>query len=78
MPEATTMTYIASDETVLTPHLYKDGKYVASKTRFKKDYVRVESLSELIILARRGFRIRMSNTDITNHRAPSLVIPTLV
>ena len=42
----------------LTPHLHKDGMYVASMTRFKKDYVRVASVEELVILIAQGFRIR--------------------
>jgi len=58
---------------VLTPHRYGDGKYVASMSRFEKDYVRVETLRELRILAEHGFRIRMSNGNSTKHRAPSLI-----
>jgi len=60
---------------VLTPHLHEDGKYVASMTRFEKDYVRVESIRELGILAKHGFSIRMSSPSSTNHRAPSLISP---
>jgi hypothetical protein len=59
--------------TVLTPHVHNDGRYVASKTRFEKDYVRVESLREVRILATHGFSIRMSNQQNPNHRAPSLI-----
>ena len=58
---------------ILTPHQYEDGKYVASMTRFEKDYVRVETLRELRILAEQGFRIRMSNANSAKHRAPSLI-----
>lgn len=61
--------------TVLTPHLHEDGKYVASMTRFEQDYVRVESLRELGILAQHGFSLRMSCTSSDNHRAPSLISP---
>lgn len=58
---------------VLTPHKYGDGKYVASMTRFEKDYVKVETLGELRTLAKHGFRIRMSNAKSAKHRAPSLI-----
>jgi hypothetical protein len=78
--EATAMSYIVSrgDEVgaVLTPHLHEDGKYVASMTRFEKDYVRVESMRELGILAKHGFSIRMSSPSSTCHRAPSLISPS--
>ncbi len=60
---------------VLTPHLHEDGKYVASMTRFEQDYVRVETVRELGILARNGFSVRMSNPYSANHRAPSLISP---
>ncbi len=60
---------------VLTPHLHEDGKYVASMTRFEKDYVRVESIRELGILAKHGFSIRMSGPSSAKHRAPSLISP---
>jgi len=63
----------AESGVTLRPHLYEDGKYVASRTRFKRDYVRVESERELRILARHGFRIRMSNLSSAKHRSPSLV-----
>ena len=59
----------------LTPHKHEDGKYVASLTRFESDYVRVETLRELKILADNGFSIRMSNPDSKNHRSPSLISP---
>lgn len=62
-------------ETVLTPHLHEDGKYVASMTRFERDYVRVESVRELGILAKHGFSIRMSSFSSINHRAASLISP---
>ncbi len=55
----------------LTPHRHKDGMYVASMTRFEKDYVRVASVEELSILMAQGFRVRMSAQGI----APSLIAP---
>ncbi|NNB08290.1 hypothetical protein HBN83_20525 [Pseudomonas fragi] len=56
----------------LYPHLHKDGKYVASPTRFEIDYIRVDELDELEVLVRSGYAVRMSNPDIPN--APSLII----
>lgn len=63
---------------VLTPHKHDDGKYVASLTRFEDDYIRVETVRELKILADNGFSVRMSNPDTKNHRSPSLIIPSSI
>ena len=60
---------------VLTPHKHNDGKYVASLSRFEVDYIRVETLRELKILADKGFSVRMSNPESENHRSPSLISP---
>ena len=79
MSEAAAISYTVSrgnePGAVLTPHLHDDGKYVASMTRFEQDYIRVESIRELGILAKHGFSIRMSSLSSTNHRAPSLISP---
>lgn len=79
MAEAASMSYTVSrgnePGAVLTPHLHEDGKYVASMTRFEQDYVRVESVRELAILAQHGFSVRMSSSCSANHRAPSLISP---
>ncbi|OAX87257.1 hypothetical protein A7D16_16230 [Xanthomonas nasturtii] len=79
MAEATAISYTVSRGRepgfVLTPHLHEDGKYVASMTRFEQDYVRVESVRELGILAQHGFSIRMSSHISANHQAPSLISP---
>ena len=48
----------------LYPHLHKDGKYVASPTRFEIDYIRVDELDELEVLVRSGYAARMSNPEI--------------
>ena len=64
--------------TVLIPHKHDSGKYVASKTRFEKDYIYVESLRELGILRENGFSIRMSNQDSLHHCAPSLISPSSI
>ncbi|MBS7422748.1 hypothetical protein KHW15_00160 [Pseudomonas syringae] len=57
---------------MLYPHLHKDGKYVASPTRFEIDYIRVDNLDELEVLVRSGYAARMSNPEISN--APSLIV----
>ena len=79
MAEATAMSYTVSRGTepgaVLTPHLHDDGKYVASMTRFEQDYIRVESIRELGILAQHSFSVRMSSPSSISHRAPSLISP---
>lgn len=59
---------------ILTPHLYEDGSYVASLTRYKKDHIRVRTHSELYLLAKQGYAIRMSNPCSAHHRAPSLIL----
>lgn len=56
----------------LYPHLHRDGKYVASPTRYEIDYIRVDELPELEVLVRSGYAARMSNPEIPN--APSLII----
>lgn len=56
----------------LYPHLHKDGKYVASPSRFEVDYIRVEKIEELAALVRSGYAARMSNPDIPN--PPSLIV----
>ena len=60
---------------VLTPHKGDDGKYVASPTRFKKDYVKVERVEDLIPLMQKGYGVRMSHQDSDTHRGPSLIRP---
>jgi hypothetical protein len=59
----------------LSPHKHDDGSYVASKTRFERDYIRVESLTKLVALAKAGYKVRMSARDSKKHRAPSLISP---
>jgi hypothetical protein len=56
-----------------TPHRYADGCYVASPSRFERDYVRVDTLEKLIGLWQRGYKIRMSAPDSEHHRSPSLI-----
>lgn len=59
----------------LWPHRYADGCYVASLSRFERDYVRVDTLDKLIDLWRQGYKIRMSASDSDYHRYPSLIAP---
>jgi hypothetical protein len=55
----------------LTPHVHKDGQIVVSKTRFKKDYVKVAPTEFLLPWLEKGFRVRMSAPGV----APSLISP---
>lgn len=64
--------------TILRPHVHSDGCYVVSMTRFEKDYVRVENESELVDWVARGYRVRMSNPGVPNHRSPSLIAPASI
>lgn len=66
----------AEPDTILYPHKHNNGKYVASMSRFKKDYIYVDTLRELSILAKYGFSIRMSNKNTQNHNSPSLISPS--
>lgn len=58
---------------VMKPHKYKNGMYVASKSRFSSDYIYVESIDELASLLAIGYKIRMSIPDVKN--VPSLIKP---
>lgn len=57
--------------TPLSPHLHEDKMYVATRTRFKADYVRVKTIDQLEALVQKGYGARMSNSDIPN--APSFI-----
>ncbi len=57
--------------TELTPHVYQDGCYVVSLTRFEKDYIRVPRNERLTPWLTRGFKVRMSAGGI----APCLIAP---
>ncbi|MFQ2672723.1 hypothetical protein ACK3ZR_16820 [Aeromonas caviae] len=56
----------------LYPHLHEDNMYVATRTRYKADYVRVKTLEQLEALVQQGYGARMSNPDIEN--APSFIV----
>lgn len=62
---------------ILHAHLHADGTYVVSKTRFEKDYVRVEEPAKLLPWLERGYRLRMSNRDM-GVTAPSLIHPKAI
>jgi hypothetical protein len=58
--------------TILYPHLHRDGNYVVSMTKFKKDYKFVDDSSELLGWLEKGFRLRMSN------KAGGIATPSLI
>ncbi|WP_262967079.1 hypothetical protein [Methylobacter psychrophilus] len=56
---------------ILTPHKFKDGHYVVSKTRFKSDHIMMSSIIEVYDHLKKGYRVRMGNTE---HKiSPSLI-----
>lgn len=59
----------------LWPHRYSGGYYVASHERFERDYLRVESIEELIDHWKQGYKIRMSAPNSQHHQSPSLIAP---
>ncbi len=68
-----TVTRGESRGAVLYPHQHSDGKYVASMTRFERDYIWVNTIEELLPYLKKGYSIRMSNQR--SHRTPSLISP---
>jgi hypothetical protein len=64
--------------TILTPHIYADGCYVVSKSRYEKHYVRVRSIEEVRKYLGRGYSLRMSNQSQPAHRSPSLISPASI
>lgn len=58
---------------VLLPHQYADGSYVASQSRYERDYIRVTTIDELIELWKQGYKVRMSAPNSEYHRSPSLI-----
>jgi hypothetical protein len=60
----------------LLPHLHKGGYYVASTSRFEKDYIKVETLEELraLVLAGYGARLKAHNSQ----NAASIIIPASI
>ncbi|WP_417507833.1 hypothetical protein [Marinomonas gallaica] len=53
------------------PHLHQNGKYVVSKTRFKEDYIYVDSINDVKKYLDLGYKVRVSSLDPKT--APSLV-----
>jgi hypothetical protein len=62
---------------MLLPHRHKDGMYVVSATRFEKDYIRVETLDEVLKYISEGYSARMSNLD-EGVAAASLIAPSAI
>jgi hypothetical protein len=60
---------------VLHPHLYPDGSYVVSRSRFEDDYVKVGSLPEIASWLAKGYSLRMSNQSEAPRRGPVLIAP---
>lgn len=60
----------------LYPHKHKDGKYVATTSRYEEDYIRVDNLEELRMLIQVGCGARMSNPETGN--APSFITNTKI
>ena len=58
---------------VLTPHMYQNGSFVVSKTRFEKDYVFIKNENELLEWLHKGYKLRMSNPHVESHTSPSLI-----
>lgn len=58
----------------LYPHKHEDDMYVASHSRFERDYVRVETLDQLQALVQLGYGARMSNPELRPKVAPSIII----
>ena len=56
---------------VYVPHKHRNGQYVVSKSRFKKDYVYVGSHCEVFEYLKKGYKVRMS--DPVDRSSPSLV-----
>lgn len=56
----------------LSPHKHEDGKFVATTSRFEGDYIRVDSINELVALVQSGYGARMSNPSTGN--APSYIV----
>ncbi|MEQ3622333.1 MAG: hypothetical protein ABNH42_13385 [Marinobacter sp.] len=61
---------------LLTPHLYKDGCYVVSMTRFEEDQIRVGTIEEVISYIQKGYKLRMSDPDSPG--GSSLISPSSI
>ena len=47
----------------LYPHRHKDGCFVVSLTRYRKDYVRLSDVSDIPSWLHKGYSLRMSNPE---------------
>lgn len=61
---------------ILEPHPYPDGKYVVSKSKFKRDYVyvRLDQIRSKVLTE--GLSLRMS--DPVTHKHPCLISPSSI
>lgn len=60
--------------TPLYPHRHADGKLVVSRDRFKRNYIRVDSVEEAEAYLAQGLSMRMSNPQ-AGVPAASLIAP---
>ncbi|OQX35382.1 MAG: hypothetical protein B0D91_10975 [Oceanospirillales bacterium LUC14_002_19_P2] len=56
---------------VCEPHKTQAGKFIVSKTRFKEDYIYVDTYDEILDHLKKGFKVRVS--EVITKRSPSLV-----
>lgn len=63
--------------TLIYPHLHADGMYVVSKTRFKRDYIRLANLHGVVTHIAEGYKVRMSNPT-KGITASSLITPSAI
>lgn len=70
-----TVSHGQSVGTILSPHLYEDGHFVVSKSRYECDYVRVRIEADLPDWVSKGYSVRMSNPTVKACRSPSLIVP---
>lgn len=58
---------------IVFPHRHEDGLYVVSKTRFERDYIRVQA-NDILEYLLKGYGLRMSNS-VTGIVGPRLFKP---
>lgn len=60
---------------IQTPHRNKEGNFVVSLSRYKKDYIFVQNEAELRSWVEAGYSVRMSNINFEGTKAPNLIRP---
>ena len=53
------------------PHKHENGQYVVSKTRFKEDYIYVDTLEDIKKYLEQGYKVRVSSQS--HKTGPSLI-----